>query len=269
VETADLQKIRSVCTPHLALIHPSATRLTRIVLCRSADGQPWIEVIFIPPDEVHAEIRMQILTVSPDRYVEHQNLLKQMYRLRANVFGERLEWDVTVTDGGERDQYDDLNPTYILTTFGGSKVVGCARLLPALGPTMLERTFPQLLADGLLHATGAMIESSRFCVDTTLPAGRGGGQLHLVTLTMFAGIIEWSRANGYDKIVTATDLRFERILNRAGWPMARLGEPVAIGNTIAIAGTLPADEKSFERVRPPHYRSALTRADAYSERSAA
>ncbi len=212
---------------------------------------------------------MQVLAISPDRYVEHQNLLKQMHQLRANVFGGRLEWDVTITDGGERDQYDDLNPTYILATFGGNKVVGCARLLPAVGPTMLERTFPQLLADGSLHATSAMIESSRFCVNTTLPAGRGGGQLHLATLTMFAGIIEWSMANGYDKIVTATDLRFERILNRAGWPMARLGEPVAIGNTVAIAGTLPVDQESFEQVRPPNYRSALSYTDGHSERSAA
>lgn len=212
---------------------------------------------------------MQVLAISPDRYVEHQNLLKQVHQLRANVFGGRLEWDVTITDGGERDQYDDLNPTYILTTFGGNKVVGCARLLPAVGPTMLERTFPQLLADGSLNATSAMIESSRFCVDTTLAAGRGGGQLHLATLTMLAGIIEWSMANGYDKIVTATDLRFERILNRAGWPMARLGEPVAIGNTVAIAGTLPADQQSFEQVRPPTYRSALSSAVVHPERSAA
>jgi acyl homoserine lactone synthase len=212
---------------------------------------------------------MQILTISPDQFVEHQNLLKQMHRLRAKVFGERLEWDVTVADGGERDQYDDLDPTYILATSGGNKVVGCARLLPAVGPTMLELTFPQLLRDGSLNANAAMIESSRFCVDTTLPAGRGGGQLHLVTLTMFAGIIEWSMANGYDKIVTATDLRFERILNRAGWPMARLGEPVAIGNTVAIAGTLPADQESFDQVRPPNYRSALSYGDNHSARSAA
>lgn len=212
---------------------------------------------------------MQILTVSPDRYVERQNLLKQMHQLRARVFGGRLEWDVTITDGGERDQYDDLNPTYILATFGGSKVVGCVRLLPAEGPTMLERTFPQLLANGSLNATSTMIESSRFCVDTTLPAGRGGGQLHLATLTMFAGIIEWSMANGYDKIVTATDLRFERILNRAGWTMARLGEPVAIGNTVAIGGTLPADQESFEQVRPSNYRSVLFCADDHSERTAA
>lgn len=212
---------------------------------------------------------MQVLTISPDRYVEHQNLLKQMYRLRADVFGGRLEWDVTVTDGGERDQYDDLNPTYILAVSVGNKVVGCARLLPAVGPTMLELTFPQLLSDGSLNANSAMIESSRFCVDTTLPVGRGGGQLHLATLTMFAGIIEWSMTNGYDRIVTATDLRFERILNRAGWPMARLGEPVAIGNTVAIAVTLPADQESFDQVRPSNYRSALSRTDDHSERSAA
>ncbi len=70
-------------------------------------------MIFIPPDEVQAEIRMQVLAISPDRYVEHQNLLKQMHQRRANVFAGRLEWDVTITDGAMRDQYDDLNPTYI------------------------------------------------------------------------------------------------------------------------------------------------------------
>ncbi|MFJ6327863.1 MULTISPECIES: acyl-homoserine-lactone synthase TraI [unclassified Rhizobium] len=212
---------------------------------------------------------MQVLTISPDRYVEHQSLLNQMYRLRADVFGGRLEWDVTITNGCERDQYDDLSPTYILAVAGGNKVVGSARLLPAVGLTMLERTFPQLLAGGSLNATSEMIESSRFCVDTTLHAERGGRQLHLATLTMFAGIIEWSIANGYDKIVTATDLRFERILKRAAWPMARLGEPVAIGNTVAIAGTLPANQESLEEVRPPNYRSPFFGTDIYSQRSAA
>jgi len=212
---------------------------------------------------------MWILTVPPDHYAGHADKLAQMHRLRAIVFRDRLEWDVTITHGGERDQYDDLNPTYILAISGANKVVGCARLLPAVGPTVLERTFPQLLQDGSLNATSAMIESSRFCVDTTLPAGRGGEQLHLATLTMFAGIIEWSMVNGYDKIVTATDLRFERILNRAGWPMARLGEPVAIGNTVAIAGRLPADQKSFEQVRPPQYRSAFFRAAGHPTRRAA
>ncbi|WP_320200755.1 acyl-homoserine-lactone synthase TraI (plasmid) [Agrobacterium sp. rho-13.3] len=213
---------------------------------------------------------MQILAVHPDQYFECSNLLTQMYILRAAVFRERLSWDVKITEAGEQDEYDDLEPTYLLAVTDDERVVGCARLLPAIGPTMLERTFPQLLASGSLTASASVVESSRFCVDTSLPARRGkeGSQLHLATLTMFAGIIEWSMANGYDEIVTATDLRFERILNRAGWPMKRLGDPVAIGNTVAVAGTLPADRESFERVCPQSYRSIAGEGHNYEIRSA-
>lgn len=211
---------------------------------------------------------MQILSVSADDYASNGNYLNQMHRLRAAVFGGRLEWDVTITDQGERDHYDDLLPTYIMAISAGQEVVGCARLLPASGPTMLEQTFPQLLERGSLGAHAAMVESSRFCVDTSLQAGRGGS-LHQVTLTMFAGIIEWSMANGYSEIVTATDLRFERILKRAGWPMHRLGDPVAIGNTVAVAGNLPADRASFEQVCPPDYRSVVARTGSGLFRSAA
>jgi len=211
---------------------------------------------------------MQILSVSADHYASHRDYLNQMHSLRAAVFGGRLEWDVTITEQGERDQYDDLRPTYILAISADRKVVGCARLLPACGPTMLERTFPQLLERGSLDAHPATVESSRFCVDTSLPAGRGGN-LHQVTLAMFAGIIEWSMANGYGEIVTATDLRFERILKRAGWPMKRLGSPVAIGNTIAVAGRLPADRSSFGTVCPRGYRSTIARDGSGLFRSAA
>ncbi|MBA8853425.1 acyl homoserine lactone synthase [Ochrobactrum intermedium] len=211
---------------------------------------------------------MQILSVSADHYASNHNYLNQMHRLRAAVFGDRLEWDVTITDQGERDQYDDLLPTYILAISADQKVVGCARLLSASGPTMLEQTFPQLLERGSLDPHAAMIESSRFCVDTSLVAGRRG-TLHQVTLTMFAGIIEWSMANGYKEIVTATDLRFERILKRAGWPMNRLGDPVVIGNTIAVAGSLPADRASFDTVCPPGYRSIIEHSNAGLFRSAA
>nr|WP_172690272.1 acyl-homoserine-lactone synthase [Agrobacterium fabrum]ASK41938.1 autoinducer synthesis protein [Agrobacterium fabrum] len=212
---------------------------------------------------------MRILTVAPDQYERHRDFLRQMHRLRATVFGGRLAWDVSIAAGEERDQYDDCRPTYLLAIADGGKIAGCVRLLPACGPTMLEQTFPELLEAGSLGAHPGMVESSRFCVDTTLPTGRAGGQLHLATLTMFAGIIEWSMANGYDEIVTATDLRFERILKRAGWPMTRLGEPVAIGNTVAIAGRLPADRMSFERVCPPGYRSIIADDDGRPFRSAA
>ncbi|MBD0416809.1 acyl-homoserine-lactone synthase [Oryzicola mucosus] len=200
---------------------------------------------------------MRIVSIPPQHHEHSQRLLNQMYRLRAAVFSERLRWNVDVTEAGERDDFDNLDPTYILAVTQDLKVVGSVRLLPALGPTMLEQTFPQLLAGGSFTASASMLESSRFCVDTSWRAGRGGAPLHVATLTMFAGIIEWSISNGYDEIVTATDLRFERILRRTGWPMKRLGVPVTIGRTVAVAGRLSADQASFDRVCPAGYRSII------------
>ncbi|MBD8689613.1 MULTISPECIES: acyl-homoserine-lactone synthase [unclassified Rhizobium] len=211
---------------------------------------------------------MRILTIAPDQYERHRNFLRQMHRLRATVFGGRLGWDVSINAGEERDQYDDYKPTYLLAIADSGKVAGCVRLLPASGPTMLERTFPQLLVTGSLYPHSGMVETSRFCVDTSLASQREASQLHFATLTLFAGIIEWSMASGYSEIVTATDLRFERILKRAGWPMQRLGKPASIGNTIAIAGSLPANRASFAQVCPPGYQS-FHRTDGVIIRSAA
>jgi N-acyl-L-homoserine lactone synthetase len=114
--------------------------------------------------------------------------------------------------------------------------------------------FPELLRYGHLPAHPAMIESSRFCVDTTIGEGRGQA-LHDATLSMFAGIIEWSIHNRYSEIATAIDLRFERILGRAGWPMERLGDPTLINETRSVAGVLSADWSSFASLRPASYTS--------------
>lgn len=151
---------------------------------------------------------MQILAISKPRNSEEAQLLHSHHELRARIFSDRLGWEVCVAGGCESDPFDDLHPTYILAVSSNGRVVGCARLLPALGPTMVANVFPSLLCAGHLNAHSSMVESSRFCVDTSLVEGRGDGSIHEATLTMFAGIIEWSVANRFTEIVTVTDLRF-------------------------------------------------------------
>ncbi|MBB2755538.1 UNVERIFIED_ORG: acyl homoserine lactone synthase [Rhizobium aethiopicum] len=201
---------------------------------------------------------MQILAISHPRNIQEAQLLHRHHQLRARVFSGRLGWDVSVVDGQESDDFDALLPTYILAISDAGDVTGCARLLPALGATMVTSIFPSLLPNGRLNAHAAMIESSRFCVDTTLEEGRGDGTVHEATLTMFAGIIEWCMTNAYTEIVTVTDLRFERILARVGWPLQRLAEPKKIGVTMAVAGILPANADTFRRLRPTNHRSELS-----------
>lgn len=180
---------------------------------------------------------MQAIAIDANEHGGLGSLVDEVHQLRARAFGGRLGWRVKIEYGRERDEYDALSPAYILAPTDLGAVAGCARLLPTTGPTMLSHTFPQLLPGGQLQGRPTMVESSRFCVDTG-GEGRGGRFLHEATLTMFAGMIEWSMA---------------------GWPMTRLGSAQLIGETMSVAGILPADQASFERVCPPGYRSDLRR----------
>lgn len=201
---------------------------------------------------------MQIIAISAPQDTVAAQLLHEQHRLRARVFSGRLGWEVHVENGLEKDRFDGLGPTYILAVQTGGQVAGCARLLPATGPTMVNDIFPSLLPDRTLRSHSAMVESSRFCVDTNVGEGRGSSTIHEATRAMFAGIVEWSIANGFTEIVTVTDLRFERILSRVGWPLQRLGAPRRIGLTTAVAGTLPADQGTFLSLRPTNYSSLIT-----------
>lgn len=48
---------------------------------------------------------MQILSVLANDYARNHNHLNQMHRLRAALFGRRLERDVTITEQGEWDRW--------------------------------------------------------------------------------------------------------------------------------------------------------------------
>jgi N-acyl-L-homoserine lactone synthetase len=185
-------------------------------------------------------------------------LIDQALCLRARVFQGRLECNVATENGREFDEYDQLGPTYILATDDRCvNVIGCARLLPGDGPTMLADTFPQLLDGNPMPRGSHIVESSRFCVDTSSQSSSSARGLHQATMGLFAGILEWALDNGCTEVVTVTDLRIERIFGRAGLPFKRLGTPQAIGNTIAIAGTIPVTADNAARVRPVGSRPLL------------
>ena len=197
-------------------------------------------------------MRIEAITGSKASATE-QHLLERMHELRAKVFGNRLGWDVRIERNQERDEYDRLDPTYLVLVDAPSQVIGCARLLPTVGPTMLAQTFPALAGASPPPRSRKIVESSRFCIDAEHRGDVSVNGLREATHTLLAGTIEWSMANGYNRILTVTDIRFERILLRAKWPLHRLAEPQTVGNTKAVAGILPADKASFMSVRPSRY----------------
>jgi N-acyl-L-homoserine lactone synthetase len=82
---------------------------------------------------------------------QYQHLIDEMFRLRVRIFRYRLNWDVEVTDGKERDRYDDEQPVYIIHSDDGAREVkGSLRLLPTTGPTLLADIFSDTLPDAVM-----------------------------------------------------------------------------------------------------------------------
>ncbi len=191
---------------------------------------------------------MKVIVRTRRELLHDSELTTGMHRLRGRVFKERLDWDVSVANGLEIDQYDTFKPTYLLAV-DHHDVVGCVRLLPTMGRNMLADTFPVLLDGNAAPKAARIWESSRFCVDTKSVAARAENGLREATFLLFAAMIEWGQQRGVEAIATVTDLRMERILRRAGWHLDRLGEPRQIGATNAVAGLLPVTDDALAAIR--------------------
>ncbi|MBR0713928.1 acyl-homoserine-lactone synthase [Bradyrhizobium liaoningense] len=189
---------------------------------------------------------MHAIALQTSQFARHLDYLTSMYRLRRRVFKDRLDWSVSVSGDMEIDLYDALSPTYLLVVSEQSAVVGCVRLLPTTGPTMLADTFANLLGNRTAPRDEGILESSRFCVDTTHSVEPSRTGLNRATFVLFAAMIEAMRAREARSIVTVTDSRMERILRRAGWPLERLSEPQPLGQTMALAGFLHDSDQALE-----------------------
>ena len=188
---------------------------------------------------------MRVVTFNTRQLGQHLDLLAAMYRLRRRVFKDRLDWSVSVSGDLEIDVYDALCPTYLVVISSAGEVVGCVRLLPTTGPTMLADTFADLLDGQNAPSSERILESSRFCVDTKLTAELAENGLNRTTFVLFAAMIEALRAANAHSIVTVTDVRMERILRRAGWPLERIAPPQRLGPTMALAGFLHDSDEAL------------------------
>ena len=187
--------------------------------------------------------------IASDYYGNFIDEIAEMHRLRKRVFNERLDWDVQVTGDMEIDEFDALQPIYLLQRASNGSVQGCVRLLPSVGPTMLSETFPTLLAGQSAPSRCSIWESSRFALDVAADAPKGKHAIACATYELFAGMIEFGLSRQLTDIVTVTDARMERILRRSGWPLRRLGNPCNLGNTLAVAGYLEISPEILAGIR--------------------
>lgn len=180
---------------------------------------------------------MESLLLSGDKTRPEQfQLLDGMYKLRHAVFAERLRWTSLNSDRREIDLYDVLNPVYLICRDPAGEVVGCWRLLPTTGPYMLKDIFAHLLWGAPPPEQPDVWEISRFAIDPRWRDYDSLGGVGSVVGQMLLDLFDFADANGITRIVAASDIRFDRILRRAGLSTTHYGPPVRMENSSAVAG---------------------------------
>jgi len=175
--------------------------------------------------------------------------IDEMFRLRAQVFRDRMGWDVVVKDGWEIDRFDELDPLYLLCLDDREVVRGCVRLLPTTGPNMLNDVFNELLPGGVPVRSALMWESSRFSVDRIASAERTGNLINRVTGELLIGIFDVAGRAGLEFIVSVYDVMIGRVLKRAGCHAEPLGPAVKIGKALSYAGLFEVGPEMMANLR--------------------
>lgn len=181
---------------------------------------------------------------------QHPQAVDDMFRLRKRVFHDFLKWDVQTDGEWEIDNYDKANPLYVLSYAPDTgRLRGALRLLPTLGPNMLDDTFPILLGDNPEIRSASVWESSRFCIEPEISQDRASNQVTVAAAELMCGVGELGLASGISHIVTVTDVFLERMFRRMGCPGERIAEPHRIGSVFAVAVAWEVNRDLLERMK--------------------
>lgn len=170
------------------------------------------------------------------------DLASSMFADRADQFKARLNWAVDVDEAGhEKDEYDAMNPLYIVYRAPDGSHGGSMRVLPTVGQTMVNDHFLDL-TDGVRIESPLIWECTRFCLSPSLRQNAG----EVASSLMLAGV-ELGLRFGLEHSVGVFDARMVRIYRRIGWEPDVLGTTQENGEKISV-GLWPIDEASKMRI---------------------
>ncbi|MEM0990953.1 MAG: acyl-homoserine-lactone synthase [Pseudomonadota bacterium] len=153
-----------------------------------------------------------------DDLFDFPGLANQMFRHRRTQFAEDYGWDLDIDQmGREIDQYDLMNPLYLILRDQDGRHVGSTRLMPTTGPTMIADHFSDM-TDGVEIESPLIWECTRFFV-----ADRGRDSVKNAAALMWAGCQLGLRA-GLEFYVGITGAHMTRVFVACGWPAEIIGE---------------------------------------------
>ncbi|MEM7520084.1 MAG: acyl-homoserine-lactone synthase [Pseudomonadota bacterium] len=153
-----------------------------------------------------------------DQLDRHPALARQMFQDRADQFKTRLGWEVQVDAAGEeRDEYDAMNPLYVIWEEPDGSHGGSMRFLPTTGSVMINDHFSHLLSGPV--CSPMIWECTRFCL-----ARRAGA--HVAAALMLGGgqIMQGFGVKHFAGVFDARMVRIYRMIGSSPEILGSVGE---------------------------------------------
>ncbi len=140
-----------------------------------------------------------------------------MFQDRRAQFHDDFGWDLNIDSlGREIDQYDLMNPLYVILQDDQGRHLGSGRLMPTTGPTMIADHFADM-TDGVEIESPLIWEVTRVFI-----ARRGQGSIRHAAALMWAGCQLGLKA-GVQFYVGVTAANMVRVFSACGWPPEVIG----------------------------------------------
>ncbi|ULA64186.1 MAG: N-acyl-L-homoserine lactone synthase [Nitrospira sp.] len=176
-----------------------------------------------------------------------KNELRASYRLRHQVFAERLQWVDQSTDGLEVDLYDEFATSVGL--FDESHgLCGIFRMVSSPAPFMMEAEFRScLLPEYEIRKEPDTVEITRLALAPSLST-KGLSIRYMQVL--YKGVYQWCMENDARFLYMVVEKRFLRVLRGMGFTCTAVSPAVALppAEVLSIAAIL--DWKQFNETCP-------------------
>ena len=172
--------------------------------------------------------------------------LASQFRLRHQVFIERVDYKVPSWRGMEYDQFDTPATQYFVWRDETGVARGVARLAPTTLNYMLKEVWPDKITKIDMPHSEHVWEGTRFGVDHSLPAA----QRNAIVKELVCGYMEYAASHGIDDIIGVMPVGILRaVFARNGWQPVELG-PVWREDGIEVqAARLPVTMETLQSVR--------------------
>jgi acyl homoserine lactone synthase len=187
-----------------------------------------------------------LIVIERHNAAQYKNIMEEMFCLRARIFRDRLNWDVNVINGLERDKYDDEAPVYLIHYDENvHKIKGSLRLLPTTGPTVLTEFFSDTLPSGAQLSAPTIWECTRFCLDDKIQLQE---ELYFASAILIAALGELALRAGIESILGNFDSAMLRLYRRVGCEVDVLGSTTRYGYPIYL-GLFSICDQTVQKVK--------------------